>query len=568
MSVASIMEQILWNESELRKRHNHLAEMKLVATVKNNYPVASQLRKDILKAFEMDFERRQCIKSSFLGSLQFLVQAGYEIEVDTCLILERELYGLTSNKYIQIVSRLVRMSHGFWSRTRLMYACRTGNLARAKLLIEKYFADIYFEGKLQATAIGYALTAGNDEMSDYVRNGKVISQNCQQPFHERMKYFVPVENVPVMELHGHTESIVAICSLRDGRVVSSSLDNTIRIWFCNGSCQFIMVNQEPDDVLIELSRHRLASSKSTRASRISIWCTTAGNHLYAIALGTNIKCTCLLEQKEMNCQNLLLIGTGDMSLQVWDTIHRKKLEVYYDGNLALDKYKKSNDVSCVCSISGTCFASGSNDGYITLYYNVDSLIVRSHRFKDEALFAEKDCGRVLCMALLPDGRLAAANGDGRVRFWIWNDMKDTCDYLTDDETKFHGCPTSLFVAPGGILVSGGDVAETARLWNYNTRTCTGISGPVDAKAVLSDGRVILKWLKGFPTVLNRTSNAQNDIPIVWADLNIYNPNPGARYSLYGCDAVDLNLLCNLVHGQYVTSSKRDCVLRLYRKINM
>lgn len=493
-------------------------------------------------------------RSGLIDSLQILEKAGYGDEVECCLTLEHGIHDLEYGRHTFLWLKMAQRPHGFWFRTRLMYACLTSNLARAIVLIEKYNGNMYFEGKLKNTALGYSLTRGSDKLSHYMRNRKVPTS----PFHGRLQSFVSVKDAPYLELHGHTGSIEAICSLKDGRLVSSSKDLTICIWFDNGGpCQFVLKVKKAADMLREIDDYKLASSSCCGTFCITIWNTLHGTHLFDLSVDNEqFDCKCLLVHNTLNKYPFLIAGTGEISLQAWNIANQKRVDIFYDTQ-ASECIETSACIHCLCAVSDICFVSGSNDGFISVFHTCTDDIVKHQKFCCD----RRDCGAVLSIALLPDGRLAVANGDGTVILWtLGNGAKvANYEYLTNfsagERSDRQLQPTNVFVAPGGYLMVG-DRTGMGRVWNYPTRNCILIFGTVDAKAVLCDGRLVCK--RTGPNA-NRKEEG----------LTIYKPAPTTepRWIINkDCDPCDLKLLCNLVHGQYATCSNFDNVLRLYRRI--
>jgi WD40 repeat protein len=95
---------------------------------------------------------------------------------------------------------------------------------------------------------------------------------------------------------------------------------------------------------------------------------------------------------------------------------------------------------------------------------------------------------VLCLAVLPDGRVVSGSGDESLR--VWDAATGTCKRVLEGHTEGVSC---LAVLPDGRVVSGSD-DKSLRVWDAATGACKrvleGHTKGLSCLAVLPDGRVV------------------------------------------------------------------------------
>ncbi len=99
---------------------------------------------------------------------------------------------------------------------------------------------------------------------------------------------------------------------------------------------------------------------------------------------------------------------------------------------------------------------------------------------------------ILCVAVLPDGRLVSGSRDGTLKVWDLDQVNEPCTHTLEGHTD--GIE-SVAVLPDGRLVSG-SLDRTLKVWDLNqlnepcTHTLEGHANAIQCVAVLPDGRLV------------------------------------------------------------------------------
>jgi hypothetical protein len=149
-------------------------------------------------------------------ALGFMGQAGYAEEADVVLSLSRTTWG--DDKLLRAAlagrRRGPKPCHGWRKRTRLMAAAHFGRLARVSLLLANG-AAVAQRDKFGGSAMSAAVLGGHSSIVAALRMAGAAP-------------FVSIGQPPVLE--GHDGAVWNLAALPDGRLVSSGVDKTVRIW--------------------------------------------------------------------------------------------------------------------------------------------------------------------------------------------------------------------------------------------------------------------------------------------------------------------------------------------------
>ena len=169
-------------------------------------------------------------------------------------------------------------------------------------------------------------------------------------------------NVPEGEtmktLEGHTDGVICVIQLFDGRLVSGGIDTTLRIWdTISGSC-LMTLEGHMNSVwcVIQLADGRLVSGSFDYTLRI--WDTISGSCLMTLEGHINTV-ACLIQLTD----GRLVSSSDDNTLKVWDTI---------SGSCLMTLHGHTNIVCYVIQLTDGRLVSGSADDTIKVW-NIMSL---------------------------------------------------------------------------------------------------------------------------------------------------------------------------------------------------
>jgi WD40 repeat protein len=203
-------------------------------------------------------------------------------------------------------------------------------------------ADDAFRGSVSLASLGQVydpaeLVAAGYDVAAIVSECGFSVQQMQRSFYKR--------------LTGHTDSVSCVCVLPDGRVVSGSYDESLRLW-------------NPDT----------GACERTLTGHTSV-----------------VSCVCVLPEGRV------VSGSGDSTLRLWNP-DTGACERTLTGH--------THSVSCVCVLPDGRVVSGSYDSTLRLW-NPDTGAC------ERTLTGHTDC--VVCVCVLPDGRVVSGSHDKTLR---------------------------------------------------------------------------------------------------------------------------------------------------------
>jgi len=304
--------------------------------------------------------------------------------------------------------------------------------------------------------------------------------------HPRLRHPLQVRGMSRI-LPGHTGVVTAVAVLPDGRLVSGSSDNTLRVWDVQSGRTLAILQGHSGVVnaVAVLPDGCLVSGSSDRTLRV--WDVQSGRTLATLQGHSSwVKAVAVLPDGR------LVSGSDDKTLRVWDVQSGRTLAT-------LEGHEGA--VNAVAVLPDGYLVSGSDDRRLRVW-NVQSgrafATLRGHS------------DPVRAVAVLPDGRLVSGSDDNTLRVW---DVQSGRTLAT-----FQGHTSwvrAVAVLPDGRVVSG-STDQTLQVWDVQSeRTLTtlrGHSDPVRAVAVLPDGRLVSgsddKTLRVWDVQSERTSTLQ------------------------------------------------------------
>lgn len=247
--------------------------------------------------------------------------------------------------------------------------------------------------------------------------------------------------VDVKRLYEHTDCVEALIMLPDGRLVSGSRDQSIRIWDLTYNL-FEVVGYHDGGVvsLAVLSDGRLVSASYDKTIRVWDLTYMVFDHISAF-----------LAERDVVIAPNHVIATA---------VTPGALAVLPDGRLAF------TDNSKITIMDVTTGAKQDLTGHTS---------------------------RVTVITMLLDGRLASASRDNTIRVW---DLTNGTYHILEGHTNV---VYTLAVLTDGRLVSG-SADTTVRVWDVNTgksQVLEGHTKHISALSVLSDGRLASASLDGI-----------------------------------------------------------------------
>jgi WD40 repeat protein len=214
----------------------------------------------------------------------------------------------------------------------------------------------------------------------------------------------------IQKFEGHSEGILVLTVLSDGRLISGSADSTIKLWDVNsGQClQTLRGHNTYVHALAILSNGRLASGD--QQGIIKIWDLNTGNCLQTLSNDSH-----------------------------WITA----LAALPDGRLASSSKDKKNIKGKITGKKTTIDVWDVNSGQC-----VQTLSGHSNS--------------IVALVSLPNGRLASGSYDYSIKIWDPNTGK--CLQTLSDNAWIH----ALTVLPDGRLASGFFMDNPIKLWDLNT----------------------------------------------------------------------------------------------------
>ena len=266
-------------------------------------------------------------------------------------------------------------------------------------------------------------------------------------------------------LEGHKRGINCVAILRDGRVVSGSGDNTLRVWdAASGQC--LQTFDGYTDMIIciaVLPDGRVVSG--SRDDTLRVWDVTTG------------QCLQILKEHKRSVYTVAVLpdgrvvsGSGDSTLRVWDTTSGQCLQT-------LEGHK--GWIRCVCVLPNKSVVSGSDDNTLRVWDASSGQCLQTF---------EGHNGGIRCVAVLSDRQMLSGSNDGTLR--VWDTATGQCLQTLEGHKRGISC---LAVFPDGRVVSGSD-DSTLRVWDTTSGQCLqtlkGHKRSVSCVTVLPDGRVI------------------------------------------------------------------------------
>ena len=261
-------------------------------------------------------------------------------------------------------------------------------------------------------------------------------------------------NFDVVEtLIGHSKFVCCVAVTPDGRVVSGSRDNTVKVW-----------------------------SENTDGSGGWISATLSGRSKW-------VQCVAMLPDGR------IVSGSRDNTVKVW----RERFGVWTE-EATLSGH--SNWVNSVAVMPDGRIVSGSSDNTVKVWWE------RSSGWVDKDTLSEHSKW-VTSVAVMPDGRIVSGSRDETVK--VWRENKSGGGWAEDETLSGHssvvssvavlasaGPRSSGLPGPNGVRIVSGSWDNTVKVWREDESgngwaekaTLSGHISYVRSVAVMPDGRIV------------------------------------------------------------------------------
>jgi hypothetical protein len=241
-------------------------------------------------------------------------------------------------------------------------------------------------------------------------------------------------------LYGHSECVRCVVQLADGRVVSGSGDNTLKVWNVNtGVCERTLEgHSEWVECLIQLADGRVVSGDGD--CKLKVWNVNTGVCERTLEGHSEwVYCLVLL------ADGRVMSGSDDHTLKVWNVntgVCEKTLEGHNGGIHCLVQLADGRVVS-----GGGLTVMDDDDGFYLKVWNVNTGVCKNI---SETLEGHGEC--VYCVVQLADGRVVSGSGDNTLH--VWNVNTGEIEQTLEGHTASVICLVQL--ADGRVVSGDGD----------------------------------------------------------------------------------------------------------------
>jgi WD40 repeat protein/tRNA A-37 threonylcarbamoyl transferase component Bud32 len=291
------------------------------------------------------------------------------------------------------------------------------------------------------------------------RTSTHLSEDLMLKAHQEIAQRQPVT------LQGHEDYVTALVVLSDGRVVSGSRDNTLKLWDMKQSQCLATLQGHTNTVsaLAVLPDGRVVSGSGD--TTLKLWDMNRQQCL-ATLKGHKSSVSALAVLPD----GRVVSGSWDNTLKLWDMKQSQCLAT-------LQGHKSI--VSALAVLPDGRVVSGSGDKTLKLWDMNQSQCIATLQGHERYVSA---------LAVLRDGRVVSGAWDKALELW---DMKQSQCIATLQGHESN--VSALAVLPDGRMVSG-SADYTLKLWDMKQEKCIvtlkGHENNVTALTVLSDGRVV------------------------------------------------------------------------------
>ncbi len=269
-------------------------------------------------------------------------------------------------------------------------------------------------------------------------------------------------------LFGHTESISSVCFSPDGtRVVSGSLDKTIKVWDSVSGQELRTLRGHSDGVTcVDLSPDGMRIVSGGQDKSVKLWDVNSGQEILRL-VGHND----YVQSVNFSHDGTKIVSSSsDQTLKLWDASSGQEL-CTFDGHAGLV-------ATAEFSPDGTRIASGGNDFSMKLWDVASG---------QELLSMDADVNLVRSISFSPDGtRVVSACQDGSLQLWNATNGRKLLDITAHPQVV-----DCVQFSPDGTKIASASWDTTTKLFDATNgrelRTLSGHLGWVTCVSFSPDG---------------------------------------------------------------------------------
>lgn len=270
----------------------------------------------------------------------------------------------------------------------------------------------------------------------FSRDGKRLASACLD---NTARLWNVADGANAETLRGHNDGVAFVDFLKDGRVVTASLDGTLKVWSADGKLQGTLSGHQGYLTCAAISHSGTLLASGGMDKSVRLWDAQTDT---AVAVFTGHEDA--VQSVALAPDDRLAASAGDdNSIRIWE-VEGKKLERAFPAHSAAVE-------AVVFAPKGDLIASAGGDGRIKFWTRqgapVADISGRSPRVKS--------------LAFSPDGALLASGAaDGTVRLWRMSDPEHTAVAIGHRNTVY-----AVAFNPSGTMLASAGFDRDVRLWN-------------------------------------------------------------------------------------------------------